>query len=259
MNGLKPQPFDKMVLIIKMMKATVQLSILLFLTLTCSMTVIAQKKDSVQLVPEGYRKAWNETLIYGDVFKREHSISLAKAIQDIPPGKALDVAMGEGRNTLFLARHGWETTGFDIADVALDSVRSRAARENLDVEIITASRETFDFGIEKWDLIAVLYADAICGRCCADDDELISTIKNALKPGGRVVYEGPTRQGLIDMEPEAANTPYGCKNNAIKDAFLKTGKFEIIHYSEEIGIADWDPSGRFEPAEMIYMIAEKVK
>lgn len=247
-----------MVLIIKMMKAIVQFFVLIF-ALTYSMIVTAQEKDSILMVTEEFIDAWNETLIYGDVFKREHSISLAEAIRDIQPGKALDVAMGEGRNTLFLARNGWETTGFDIADVALDSVRARAARENLNVEILTSSYEAFDFGSAKWDLIAVLYSDAICGGCCAYDEEFISTVKRALKPGGRFVYEASTRQGLIDMEPEAANYPFGCNKNDMKDAFLKAGGFEIIHYSVKIGISDWDPSGRFEPVEMIYMIAEKVE
>lgn len=223
------------------------------------MNVIAQEKDNILKVTDEFRNSWNETLIYGKVFKREHSISLVEAIRDIPPGKALDVAMGEGRNTFFLARNGWETTGFDIADVALDSVRARAARENLDMEIITASRDEFDFGTEKWDLIAVMYADAICGGCCAFDGDFISTVKRALKPGGRVVYEGPTRTGLIDMEPEAAKYPFGCKGDDIKNAFLNAGGFEIINFSVKTGIADWDPSGRFEPVEMIYMIAEKVK
>jgi SAM-dependent methyltransferase len=240
-------------------KAIVQFFVLLF-ALAYSMTVIAQEKDSILMVTEEFIEAWNQTLIYGDVFKREPSISLAEAIRDIPPGKALDVAMGEGRNTLFLARNGWETTGFDIADVALDSVRARASRENLNVEIITSTYETFDFGSEKWDLIAVLYSDAICGGCCAYDDEFITTIKRALKTGGRFVYEASSRQGLIDMEPEAAKYPFGCKENEdIKNAFLNTGVFEIIHFSVETGISDWDPSGRFKPVEMLYMIAEKVE
>jgi SAM-dependent methyltransferase len=241
-----------------MMKAIVQFFVLLF-AFTNSMTVIAQERDSILMLTDELREAMNETLLYGDIFKREHSISLDEAIRDIPPGKALDVAMGDGRNTFFLARNGWETTGFDIADVALDSVRARAARENLNVEIITSSYQAFDFGSEKWNLIAVMYADAICGRCCAYDNEFITTMRRALKPGGRFVYEGPTRKGLIDMVPEAANYPFGCNKNDMKDAFLKSGGFEIIHYSVKTGIADWDPSGRFEPVEMIYMIAEKVK
>ena len=239
------------------MKTIIQLCCAL-LILANSITASAQEKDSILMVTEEFIEAWNETLIYGDVFKREPSKSLVEAIQDIPPGKALDVAMGEGRNTLFLARNGWEATGFDIADVALDSVRARAARENLDVEIITASYEEFDFGTDKWDLIAVMYSDAICGGCCAYDDEFIATIKRALKPGGRLVYEGSSREGLIDMEPEAAKYPFGCEgNDDIKNAFLNTGVFEIIHFSIETGVSDWDPSARFEPVEMIYMIAGK--
>jgi len=81
------------------MKAIVQLLVLLFF-LSYSTTVVAQKKDSILLVTQEFIEAWNETLIYGNVFKREHSISLVEAILDIPPEKTLDVAMGDGRNTV---------------------------------------------------------------------------------------------------------------------------------------------------------------
>ncbi|KPL15735.1 MAG: hypothetical protein AMS26_06795 [Bacteroides sp. SM23_62] len=113
-------------------------------------------------------------------------------------------------------------------------------------------------GLKDGDLIVVLYADIICGGCCADDNEFIATIKKALKPGGRIVYEAHTREGLLKVQPEAINfESYGCKENAIRDAFLQIHGFEIIHYSEELGIPDWDPSIRFEPVKMIYLIAEK--
>jgi hypothetical protein len=82
-----------------------ELSILLIL-LTSSMTVIAQENDNIQHAQEAYHKAWNETLNHSDAFLREHTLFLNEAIRDIPPGKALDVAMGEGHNTLFLARNG---------------------------------------------------------------------------------------------------------------------------------------------------------
>jgi len=114
------------------------------------MTVIAQENDSIRQAQEAYRKAWNKTLIHSDIFIREYTSFLNKAIRDIPPEKALDVAMGEGRDTLFLTRNGWETTGFDITDEALDSARARAARENHKIETVTASREAFEFGSERW-------------------------------------------------------------------------------------------------------------
>ena len=239
------------------MKTFVQLPILLFL-LNSSMSIFSQGNDSILQMQEAIRQSWNQTLIHGDMFIREHTSFLNEAIRDIPPGKALDVAMGEGRNTLFLARNGWETTGFDIADEAMDSARARAARENLTIETVTASREEFEFGFEKWDLILVLYADIICNGCCAYDHEFISTIKRALVPGGRIVYEFYTREGLQEVQPGFIDfESRWCAENAIRDSFLEIGGFEIIHYSEELGIPEWDLRKTFEPVKMIYFIAEK--
>ncbi len=209
---------------------------------------------------EADRRNWNKTLIYGKVFVREHTAFLNKALEGRTPGKALDVAMGEGRNTLYLARKGWQTTGFDIADVALDSAQARAKREGLKIKTVVASREEFDFGVNKWDLIVVLYADVVCGGCCAYDTDFIETIQKALKPGGRFVYEWYTREGLLKVEPKSKRNPKrGCPPNSIKESFEMVGGFDIVHYTESLGIPEWDPSKKFEPTRMIYFIADKKK
>jgi SAM-dependent methyltransferase len=39
---------------------------------------------------------------------------------DLPPGRALDLACGEGRNAIWLAGRGWHVTGVDFSAVAID-------------------------------------------------------------------------------------------------------------------------------------------
>ncbi|AAR34009.1 methyltransferase domain-containing protein [Geobacter sulfurreducens] len=51
-----------------------------------------------------------------------------------PGRRALDIACGEGRNSIFLARHGFAVTGLDISPVGLDKARRWAAREKLSVD-----------------------------------------------------------------------------------------------------------------------------
>jgi 2-polyprenyl-3-methyl-5-hydroxy-6-metoxy-1,4-benzoquinol methylase len=41
-------------------------------------------------------------------------------------GLAIDLGMGEGRNAIYLAQQGWQTTGVDLADVAVAQARKRA-------------------------------------------------------------------------------------------------------------------------------------
>ena len=49
---------------------------------------------------------------------------------DLPPGRALDLADGEGRNAIWLASRGWEATALDFSAVALDRA-ARIASERL--------------------------------------------------------------------------------------------------------------------------------
>ena len=44
----------------------------------------------------------------------------------LSPGRALDLGCGAGRNSLYLARHGWEVTGIDMLGLAIDKARSKA-------------------------------------------------------------------------------------------------------------------------------------
>jgi SAM-dependent methyltransferase len=47
-------------------------------------------------------------------------------LTDLPPGRALDLAAGEGRNAIWLARQGWRSTAVDFSQVALDKGRQLA-------------------------------------------------------------------------------------------------------------------------------------
>src|SRR4051812_43645854 len=57
-------------------------------------------------------------------FNAEPSAFLARAVDGVAPGKALDVAMGQGRNSLFLARKGWQVTGYDVSSVGLSQAQA---------------------------------------------------------------------------------------------------------------------------------------
>ena len=71
---------------------------------------------------------------------------------------ALDVSMGQGRNTIRLAQQGWETTSFDPADEAVAESRAAALRLGLTIHSQITTDEHFDFGENRWDLIVLSYA-----------------------------------------------------------------------------------------------------
>ena len=53
-------------------------------------------------------------------------------LEDATPGRAVDLACGEGRNALWLAAHGWQVTGVDFSAVALDKARELDTRGLVD-------------------------------------------------------------------------------------------------------------------------------
>ena len=91
-------------------------------------------------------------------FQTDPNRLLVDAIASRKPGKALDVGMGQGRNTLFLAKHGWQVTGFDVSAAGLAKARTAASAQGLAIDAVLASDEEFPFGRDQWDLIALLYA-----------------------------------------------------------------------------------------------------
>ncbi len=147
---------------------------------------------------------------------------LASIVDTLPPGRALDVAMGQGRNAIFLAQRGWETTGFDLAETGLTVARETAAKAGLKIDAVAGDVSTFDYGVRKWDLIVMTYAFAPVG-----DPAYLERIRTALKPGGLVLFE-------------AAHDGSGPPNSLLR-AFLG---FRILRYEDVKTKPEWDQGGR---------------
>jgi 2-polyprenyl-3-methyl-5-hydroxy-6-metoxy-1,4-benzoquinol methylase len=73
------------------------------------------------------------------------------------PGRALDVGMGNGRNSIALAQNGWQVTGFDIAALGVQQANLKAARLGVSLTTSVQSDQDFDFGVNRWDLIVLTY------------------------------------------------------------------------------------------------------
>jgi SAM-dependent methyltransferase len=115
----------------------------------------------------------------------------AELVGDWPPGRALDVACGEGRTAVWLAKRGWSVRAVDFSAVGVEKGRSRAAAEGVDVEWDVADVVTADLG-EGYDLVAVLYLHLPE----AEEAAVIRSCARALAPGGRLVFLGHARDNL---------------------------------------------------------------
>jgi tellurite methyltransferase len=135
-----------------------------------------------------------------------------------PPGRALDIAAGKGRNALYLAERGFEVVAVDISTVALDVARLHAQRKHLEIDFQQSDLEQVGFPEGEYDLILnINYLQR----------SLIPKIKAALKLGGHVIFE----TYLIDQKeighPRDPN--YLLAHNELLEHFRD---FRVLYYRE---------------------------
>lgn len=99
--------------------------------------------------------------------------------------KVLDVGMGEGRNTVFLARKGYNVTGVDISAIAVRKARRLAAEHGIRINAVVSSMEDYKVEKNSFDAILVFYYV---------DRNLNKLLMKWLKPGGILIYESHTKK-----------------------------------------------------------------
>jgi SAM-dependent methyltransferase len=82
---------------------------------------------------------------------------LVAETEDLPPGRALDLACGEGRNAVWLAERGWEVTGVDFSAVGIGTAQRLAARRGVYAQWIVADLLEYVSEPRAFDLVIVLY------------------------------------------------------------------------------------------------------
>lgn len=82
---------------------------------------------------------------------------LAKNYHDIPKGKVLNLAEGEGRNAVFLAKKGYSVTAVDASKVGLKKAENLAKENNVEIELIHADLTEFDIKENTWDGIISIF------------------------------------------------------------------------------------------------------
>ena len=105
----------------------------------------------------------------------------------LPPGTALDLAAGEGRNSIWLAGRGWQATAVDFSAVALERA-TRVATERLGADAARFSTRTADLLTytperEAYDLVLVVYLQIVA----AERSAVLRKAAEAVAPGGTLV------------------------------------------------------------------------
>lgn len=124
---------------------------------------------------------WNskyETEVY--LFGEKPIPFLVENVHLLPKGKVLDIAMGEGRNGVYLATQGFEVLGLDISEKGLEKAHNLAKKNNVTIETKVVDLESFTLEPNSYDVILCTYYM---------QKDLFKQFQSALKPGGMIVVE----------------------------------------------------------------------
>lgn len=160
---------------------------------------------------------------------------LVEVARGLPPGRALDVGCGSGANATWLSSIGWDVTGVDISDEAIDLARKRASARGVRVELVRADAKLYDYGDAQWDLVAFSYVHSFTAG-------LAERVVRGLAPGGVLVVEG-FRAG--------ADRRLGFDGADLRLAY---GELTILRYEEVQAPSYWS---RGRDAPIIRMVARK--
>lgn len=98
-----------------------------------------------------------------------------------PNSKVLDLAVGEGRHGLYLARKGHEVLGVDVSDRGFSKIEERKKDEDLKIELVR--KDVLEFESEKkFDL--VLATGLLHFFSKEDVERTVEKMKGFVKVGG---------------------------------------------------------------------------
>ena len=176
---------------------------------------------------------WDERYRAGAFAERTHPSALLEAwIGRLPRGRALDLACGSGRNSLFLARNGFEVTGIDISAAGLERARRSALDAGLDIDW---RKQDLEDGLRVGGKFSVICVFRYLNR------NLLGSLSPLLAPGGMLLVEEH-----LAVDAASLQTPVAGPSNPaflIEPGELRalTANLELLDQQE--GIVT-DPDGR---------------
>lgn len=114
------------------------------------------------------------------------NVFVADVFSGCEPGRALDLACGEGRNALWLAGRGWQVTAVDFSEAALAKARAQAAERALTVDWVEADLTGYRPEPGAFDAVVIAYLHLRESALT----RILRSAADALAPGGTLLVVG---------------------------------------------------------------------
>jgi SAM-dependent methyltransferase len=169
---------------------------------------------------------------------------LVAEVAGLPPGTALDLACGAGRNAVWLAERGWRVTAVDFSEVALRMARSLAAQRRVDVDWTEADVAAWMPPPRAYDLVCVFYLQLPA----AERRLALARAADAVRAGGTLLVVGHDLLNLTEgwggpTQADVLFTP--------DDVVADIGDALVIERAERVRRAVADPSAPREAIDAL--------
>ncbi|MGF1595703.1 MAG: class I SAM-dependent methyltransferase [Acidimicrobiales bacterium] len=181
------------------------------------------------------RQAWNER--YAErayVWTEEANQFVAAHLGDLTPGRAIDLAAGEGRNAVWLTARGWKVTAVDFSSAGLAKAARLAEDHGVTIELIEADATTWQPS-EPVDLVLISYLQLPPeGRAAVLDHA-----RTWLRPGGTLFLVGHDKTNVEGGHggPSSPDVCYGLDEtvSALEGLEITTAEVAERHVDTDDG------------------------
>jgi SAM-dependent methyltransferase len=176
---------------------------------------------------------WNQRFAGDDyLFGREPNEYLRAKTPLLPAGgSVLCVADGEGRNSVWLARQGFQVQAFDVSAVGVAKARRLAADAGVTVDHAVCDCEQWDWQAHSFGAVVAVFiqfADP------AQRERLFANMVRALKSGGVLILQGYTPKQLDYKTGGPGQLSHLYTAELMREAFKDLQINELVEYEAEL-------------------------
>ena len=146
---------------------------------------------------------------------------LVEQLTGVPGGRALELACGFGHNAIWLAAHAWQVDAVDISPTGLARAEALARCCGARVNWIAADLDEFVPEHAAYDLVIVFrFLDRL---------RLPRIVEQALRPGGRLIYETFAASHLTRPDAHIRNPAFALVTGELLQLFPR---LEVVSHAE---------------------------
>ncbi|MFI5620218.1 class I SAM-dependent methyltransferase [Streptomyces sp. NPDC051567] len=175
------------------------------------------------------------------VWSGEANALLIREAEGLAPGRALDLGCGEGADSVWLARQGWQVTATDVSGVALGRAAAHAAEAGIGDRVEWQRHDLAEsFPAGEFDLVSACFLHS---HTEFPREHVLRTAAAAVAPGGILLVVGHGGRPSWVEEPSHQGVEFPSPDEVVARLELAEGAWEVLLAEEHVRVHH-QPDGR---------------